>query len=117
MSDATAVSDIEREEHDKTYGVKKTRMYGYDGSNLVGVKVNAQGELQIDTSGDINFKTEIRTSGNYTYIGKAVIGSATSAAVWQIKRLDTTNGLEKLFADGDDLFNNVFDSYAGLPYS
>lgn len=49
MSNATAVSDIEREEHDKTYGVKKTRIYGYDGSNLVGIKVNSDGELVINT--------------------------------------------------------------------
>ena len=48
MSNATAVSDIEREEHDKTFGVKKTRMYAYDGSNLVGAKSDSDGHLQVD---------------------------------------------------------------------
>lgn len=44
-SNPTAVSDIERAEHDNTYQVKKTSPYGSDGSNLVRIKVNSSGEL------------------------------------------------------------------------
>jgi len=47
-----------------------------------------------------------------TYIGKAQIGSATSAAVWQIASLNTSSGLIKTWADGDSLFNNVWDNRA-----
>ena len=60
--------------------------------------------------------TRIVESGNYIYIGKAPIGSATSSAVWQVKRVDTTSGAVILWADGDDSFDNVFDDYATLSY-
>lgn len=68
-------------------------------------------------SGSVSYRTEIRTVGTLTYIGKAVLGSATSSAVWQIKRLDTTSGLSKLWADGNDNFDNIFDNRASLSYS
>lgn len=67
--------------------------------------------------GSTNYATEIRTVGALTYIGNAVIGSATSDDVWQIKRLDTTSGLTKKWADGNENFDNIFDDYASLSYS
>lgn len=50
------------------------------------------------------------------YSGKASIGSATSAAVWQIARLDTTSGVIKTWAGGGT-FTEVWDDRAGLSYS
>lgn len=67
--------------------------------------------------GSTNYATEIRTVGALTYIGNAAIGAATSSAVWQIKRLDTTSGLTKKWADGNENFDNIFDNYASLSYS
>ena len=78
--------------------------------------IDSDGHLQVDVVG-VNQKTEIRISGNYTYIGKAVIGSATSSAVWQIKRLDTTLGLEKLWANGNDAYTNIFNNYLTISFS
>lgn len=52
------------------------------------------------------------TTADVTYIGKAAIGSTTSAAVWQIAKLDTATGLIKTWADGDASFNNVWDNRA-----
>lgn len=52
----------------------------------------------------------------YLYVGKAAIGTATSAASWQICRItqaDTT----VVWADGDASFNNVWDDRASLSYS
>lgn len=66
--------------------------------------------------GSTNYTTRIVTVGALTYIGNAPIGSATSAAVWQIKRLETP-GLTKLWADGNDNFDNVWDNRASLSYS
>lgn len=57
------------------------------------------------------------TTANTTYIGKAAIGSATSGAVWQIAKLDTSSGMVKTWADGDSLFNNIWDDRASLSYS
>lgn len=56
-------------------------------------------------------------SATLSYIGKAPVGSATSSAVWQIAKLDTTSGMIKTWADGDALFNNVFNDRATLTYS
>lgn len=52
------------------------------------------------------------------YIGEAVPGSLTSAAVWRIKEItfvgdDSTT----LFADGDAIFDNVWDDRLSLSYS
>lgn len=53
------------------------------------------------------------------YFGRAEPGSATSAAVWQIKRLDigADGDVDVTWADGDALFNNVWDDRASLSYS
>jgi hypothetical protein len=51
------------------------------------------------------------------YVGKAPIGSATSSAVWQIVKLDTTSGLVKTWADGNASFDNIWDNRASLTYN
>lgn len=61
--------------------------------------------------------TKIRTSGNYVYIAKAALGSSSASAVWQIKRLDTTDTLDITWADGNANYDNVFNNYASLSYS
>ena len=57
------------------------------------------------------------TVANTVYIGNAPIGSASSGAVWQIKRLDTSSGVITMWADGDSQFNNIWDNRASLSYS
>jgi len=45
------------------------------------------------------------TTSSVTYIGKADMGSATSSAVWQIRRVDESGSYPKIgWADGDDSF-------------
>jgi hypothetical protein len=56
------------------------------------------------------------TTTDTTYIGKASIGSNTSEEAWQIAKLDTSSGLVKTWADGDALFNNIWDDRASLTY-
>ena len=60
-----------------------------------------------ENSGDVNI----------SYIGIAPIGSATSAAVWQIKELDETTGAVITWCDGNDSFDNIWDNREGLTYS
>lgn len=57
-------------------------------------------------------------SATVSYAGKAVPGSITSAAVWQICRI-TTTGADFVveWADGDNLFDNIWDNRASLVYS
>ena len=52
-----------------------------------------------------------------SYYGRADAGSLTSAAAWQIKRIDTSAGLIIDWADGNTLFDNVWDNRATLTYS
>lgn len=53
-----------------------------------------------------------------TYIGKALAGTATSAASWQIVKLHKDGSITtKLSADGDFNFDNVWDNRASLNYS
>ncbi len=85
--------------------------------------------LVVDSSGipgtinvtDTPFTERIAYNGsNLTeYLGKAVPGTATSAATWQIKKLIYSGNyvIEILFADGDGDFDNVWDNHASLSYS
>jgi hypothetical protein len=54
---------------------------------------------------------------NVTYIGKAQIGEATSAASWQIQKMDETSGTVITWCGGNDSFNNVWDDREELSYS
>lgn len=67
-----------------------------------------------------NYTTRIaENSGdsNLTYIGNAVIGSSESASVWQIKRLDSSTGLVKLWRDGNNNFDNAWNTREAGSYS
>lgn len=64
-----------------------------------------------------NLATKIVIDGVNVYVGKATIGSATSAAVWQVKRIDTTSPIVITWADANDSFDNVMDNATSLSYS
>ncbi len=57
--------------------------------------------------------------GNLEFLGIAKIGSATSDAKWQIRKLTwTSNNLVTIeWTDGDFEFNNVWDDRVSLVYS
>lgn len=62
--------------------------------------------------------SEIDKSGTVTYIGEATPGSATSAAVWQITKIDSSSNPTVItYADGNANFDNIFDNRASLSYS
>ncbi len=66
---------------------------------------------------DVSMATILDDSSDpIIYIGKAPVGSATSAAVWQIAKLDTSSGLIKTWADGSSLFNQIWEDRAVLTY-
>jgi hypothetical protein len=59
-------------------------------------------------------------ASSITYIGEALPGSATNAALWRIKRLDESDPTVELiikWAGGTDNFDQVWDNRAGLSYS
>lgn len=59
------------------------------------------------------------SQGYEEYIGEALAGSATSSAVWRIKKLtyDSNGQITSLiWADSDTNFDNVWDNYDSLDY-
>jgi hypothetical protein len=68
----------------------------------------------------IDYLTKIDDAGGgITYIGKALPGTETSAASWQIQRIDETQDpdIEITFADGTNTFVNIWDDRAAYTYS
>ena len=58
------------------------------------------------------------TSSTVQYVGEAPISSSESSAVWKIFRLTYVgDSITIEWADGDDLFNNVWADRATLSYS
>lgn len=58
-------------------------------------------------------------SDNLLYKGEAVPGSATSDAVWRIRRvtIGSDNDVTEEWANGSDAFTNIWDNRASLSYS
>lgn len=57
-------------------------------------------------------------SSTVTYVGEAATGTSLSSALWRIKRLTQSGNVLLIeWADGDGLFNNIWDNRAGLSYS
>lgn len=87
--------------------------------NIVYADTIAAGGKNVATIIDVPLTCRIddTSTANTTYIGKATIGSATSGAVWQIAKLDTSSGLIKTWADANASFDNVWDDRVSLTYS
>ncbi len=91
-----------------------TNTYG----DITGSDVGNKRALDVTTFAS-NYATIVdEASSTVTYIGKAAIASASSAAVWQVFKM-TVSGTETIitWADGDSSFNNVWDDRASLVYS
>lgn len=68
-----------------------------------------------------NYATRLDTvsTAGVTYVGKSTIGTATSSPSWQIMKMDETGTpvtLITTWADGNDLFDNVWDNRTSLTY-
>ncbi|PCI28747.1 hypothetical protein COB55_03480 [Candidatus Wolfebacteria bacterium] len=72
--------------------------------------------LQTISFGGFKFALRMETVADIDYIGEAAISSATSSAVWRVKRLDNATGLVVLWA-GTGAFDQIWDNRASLSYS
>lgn len=80
---------------------------------------NPDGSAIGSLSGSTIYITVLRANTgdpDITYIGKAVPGSATSDAAWQIARLDENTNLDLLYADGG-AFTQIYDNREALTYA
>lgn len=113
--------DILNQSYDVLYRVLAVMMLGTDGTNAVRLKTNSQGEVIVsNTGGEQALQLDDVSTTNMTYIGLAPIGTLTSAASWQIKKLDesaTPTTLKILWADGNDTYDNIWDNRTSLTYS
>lgn len=80
--------------------------------------------LAVNTDGSINtvdviYATRVdEASATVTYVGKAAVASSNASAVWQISRITVSGTVTTIeYADGDVLFNNIWDNRAALSYS
>lgn len=73
MANATAISELERAEHDGTFGVKKVRAYGSDGTNLQSLKTDTNGSLSIiqGVIADPNNSSTTNLASGATFTGTA----------------------------------------------
>lgn len=83
----------------------RSASYGWDGLNW-----------QRTPSTSVAKKIDTTTAPGIIYIGVAIIGSATSASVWAIKKIDTTNGADVTWANGDSTSTNIWDNRTSLSY-
>lgn len=90
---------------DETLGVLAILPLEYDPSGATKRKV----------TGDLT--SRIVSSGGVSYIGEATLGSATSAAVWQVTKADTTTSPQTIKIAGTGAFDQIFDDYATLTYN
>jgi len=143
----TTSSDLERREHDGTYGVKKVAVFGNDGSNMVQLATNSDGELKVnletadieigaveikngtdDTRAVVNSDGSLKVTptmakkitvvGTTVYVAQAPIGTAQATAGWQCKKIATAAGTTTItWADGNANFDNVATDLTVLTYS
>lgn len=77
------------------------------------------GAIPVVSGGSVTYITILREKTGdpqTTYIGKALPGTATSDASWQIASLDENTNLDLLYADGG-AFTQVYDNREGLTYA
>ena len=90
-----------------------------NGGTVAGELADGSAVLSLGTGGLRLEAAEDSGDPTIIYVAAAPLGSATSAAVWQIKRFTITSPLAvvKEFADGDTAFDNIYDNREALAYS
>ena len=85
-------------------------------SSALPTTASTETTLQTISFGGFKFTLRLDTVGSIDYVGEASIGTATSAASWRIKRVDSTTGIIIQWA-GTGVFNQIWDNRASLSYS
>lgn len=77
------------------------------------IQLNDDGSIPVTfASSTYKLLLDDYTTTNVTYVGKASIGSATSASVWQIQKIDETSGMVITWG-GTGAFDQEWDERAG----
>lgn len=104
------------------YTEQTIQNFGFDENFKIpirlGYKYNRSTGAVEAEAGD-NLATQVATNSgdaNITYLGEAAIGEATSAATWQIMKIDRTSGTVITWADSNENYDNVWDNRESLDY-
>lgn len=103
---------------DKDFNILAVEVVGHNPTTNTLERLQADGSGALSV-GNVAYDTYIATDSgdtNVTYIGTATPGTATSAASWQIKKVDETSGTVIKYADGNANFDNVWDNRESLSY-
>ncbi len=85
-------------------------------SSVLPSSASTETTLQTISFGGFKFVIRMATVGDVDYVGEASIGTATSAASWRVKKIDSTTGVIIQWA-GTGVFDQVWDNRASLSYS
>ncbi|MHA1481830.1 MAG: hypothetical protein ACTSQA_00145 [Candidatus Heimdallarchaeaceae archaeon] len=110
---------IHQREQDKFGGTDKDTTFVKTGlTDSSGSPISGSNPLPVQLDGDFAINVQVDSSDSkIEYIGTAVIGSLTSAAVWKIKRVNYTTGTIIEYAGGSESFTNIFSQRESLSYS
>ena len=83
----------------------------------VPIELTVDGKIPVEAGATSNYESrnDTTTDANLVYLGKALPGSATSDAAWQIKRYNKSAG-HMSFADDETTFTKIWDSRTGYTY-
>jgi hypothetical protein len=95
-----------------------TRLAGVTSNNELKVQATFAPSASIDIAEQVLSTRIDEASSTVTYVGKAQPGTSAASAAWQIKKI-TESGTETIieFANGTDLFDNVWNNRGSLSYS
>lgn len=85
-------------------------------SSALPTTASTETTLQTISFGGFKYTLRLATVSDIDYVGEAAIGTATSAASWRIKRVDSTTGIVIQWA-GTGVFDQIWDNRASLNYS
>ena len=82
----------------------------------VPIELTVDGKIPVEAGAtSYESRNDTTTDANLVYLGKALPGSATSDAAWQIKRYNKSAG-HMSFADDETTFTKIWDSRTGYTY-
>lgn len=108
------------EENTRQEEVEKVTLVDKDGKP---VSLNVEPKVIVrdirSMSATYTTRLDTASTSGVTYVGKAAIGTASSSPSWQIMKMDETGTpvtLITTWADGNDLFDNIWDNRTSLTY-
>ena len=86
-------------------------------SSALPTTASTETTLQTISFGGKKYALRLTTVGSVDYVAEADTGTATSAALWRVKKVDSTSGIIITWADGNANFDNVATDLTTLTYS